>query len=70
MVQQWDYRVEILQLQVGPMENALKQAGWDGWELVSVFYPQGTVGTAWAAPVAILRRPVTAETPMTPTRYK
>lgn len=69
-MQQWDYRVEPLSLQAGPMEIALKQAGWEGWELVTIIYPQGQANTtAWAVPVGVFRRPVTPETPMQASRY-
>lgn len=70
MVQQWDYRVEPLTSHPQMMETQLKQLGWEAWELVDIIYPQalGTSSTAWAVPVAIFRRPVTLETPMTPYR--
>ncbi len=52
------------------MENALKALGWDGWELVDIIYPQSAQGGSWATPVAVLRRQVTDEFPMTPARFK
>ena len=70
MPPQWDYRVEPLSLVPGHMENALKGFGWEGWELVTILYPQGTAGAAWTVPVAVFRRQVTSDCPMTPARFK